>query len=414
MGSAGDKRVVVTGIGVVSPLGIGVAELGEALREGRSGIRRITGFDTSAYRSKTAGSLVDFEPREYIPPMRVRRMGQACKMTVAAGRLAIQDGGLDLDRADLSDLGISIGTGGAGTESTYRFFQGLVKSGPQATNPMLFPTTVTNAPAGMLGIEVGAAGPNTTFAQRGDAAEAAIVCAARWIRQGRARYVLAGGVDEVNEAYFRGHALFGVLSPGRSGSDEGMRPFDRSRNGFVLSEGSTVLLIESAQSARRRSARIYGEVAGWGEAAEIGHILDYPASEGAIARAMTGALESAGATPEGIGWVNASANSSRRLDPLEATAIHKVFSHRKRAVPTSSVKSYFGDGQASGALRAAASLLALQEGVIPPTLHLQEPIREGGLDHVRGSARRCPDLRAVLQDGVADGGGSMAVVFRRV
>ncbi|MCZ6602516.1 MAG: beta-ketoacyl-ACP synthase II, partial [Planctomycetota bacterium] len=186
-----------------------------------------------------------------------------------------------------------------------------------------------------------------------------------------------------------------------------------SRNGIVMTEGSTILLLEAASRAKERSAPIYGAMAGWGEASDASDLLAYPRSDAAVERALSAALRSAGIGPDKIGWLNASANSSLRLDPLEVSAISRVFAARAGGVATSSVKSYFGDSMASGALRAAASLLALRDGVIPPTLNLREPIEAAGVDHVIGAPREVNGIEAVLQDGVADGGDCLGIVFTK-
>ena len=406
-------RVVITGIGTISAAGVGREALAAALHEGRPRLRPIRAFATRGARSRLGGICEEFEPREFIPPLRARRMDRSCQMAVAAARLAVADARIDLGAFDRSAVGIAIGTGAAGTESTFAFFRGLVESGPQGTNPMVFPNTVSNAPAGTIGIELGAAGPNTTFAQRGTAAEAAIICGVRWIRRGRARVVLAGGVDEVNEAFFHAHARFGVLSPGRAGTEEGMRPFDRGRNGYVLGEGATVLVLEERGAARERSARVLGEVAGWGQATEPSGILEWAPSSDPIVRSAGAALRMAGAGPADLLWWNSSANGSRGLDPIELGAVRLLFGEGRRAPPVSSVKPIFGESISSGAVRCAVSLVAIGEGRVPPTAGLEDPEGADGIDLVRGGPREAEGLSLVLQDGVGEAGGCISLAIRK-
>jgi 3-oxoacyl-(acyl-carrier-protein) synthase len=310
---------------------------------------------------------------------------------------------------DGSDVGISIGTGGAGTESTFQFFRAMVESGPQAANPMAFPSTVPNAPAGILGIELDLRGPNTTFAQRGNAAEAAIICGARWIRHGRAVTVLAGGVDEISEPFFHGHAVHGVLTPDR------MRPYDVARSGYILGEGATLVVLESEESARSRGAPIYGEIAGWGQSTEVRDVLDYPPSADPLVRAIDRSLRMAGVRAAQIDWVNGSANGSRRLDTLELEAVRRLFAAGgSRRIPLSSVKPVFGESLGAGAVRLASTLIAMEQRFIPPTPGLEDPEEARGTDPVMGECRDVSRLDGVLQDGAADGGGCVALVLRRV
>jgi 3-oxoacyl-(acyl-carrier-protein) synthase len=271
---------------------------------------------------------------------------------------------------------------------------------------MAFPNTVPNAPAGILGIELGFRGPNTTFAQRGNAAEAAIICGARWIRQGRAPMILAGGVDEISEPFHHGHAVHGVLTR------DGMRPYDTSRNGYILGEGATLFVLESEESARTRGARIYGEIAGWGQSTEVRDVLGYPPSADPLVRAMDRSLRMAGVRAAEIDWVNGSANSSPRLDELEAEAVRRLFGAKGRRMPLSSVKPVSGESLGAGAIRLASTLIAMEGGFIPPTPNLVDPEDEEGLDLVRGACRDVPRLDGVLQNGAADGGGCVALVLR--
>lgn len=411
--------IVVTGIGTVSALGVGKEALLAALREGRCGVapippeRRDRSFAADC-RTTMAALARDFEPREFIQPMVLRRLDRAGSMTVAAGTLAVRDAGLTVDP---TRTGIVLGAGGAGIESTGAFFRVLAEQGPAAANPMIFPNTVSNAPAGQLAIALGAGGPNATFAERGVAAENAIAYAVLLLEAGRADVVLAGGVDEVNGHLIEGYERFRALSPGRSGGREAARPFDRRRNGPVLGEGATVLALEGAARAHARGARIYAEIRAIAQtsagSAGLRESRRFPRAAGGFARNVAQVLAESGAA-ERLGWVNAAASGSRPLDSLEAAALADALGERLSRVPVSSLKGAAGDGMGSGAVRAAASCLAIAHAFVPATVGLEEPdpALPPGLDLVRGAAR-AQAVEAVLQTGFAEGGSAISIVFGR-
>jgi 3-oxoacyl-[acyl-carrier-protein] synthase II len=406
--------VVVTGIGTVSALGVGKAALLAALREGRCGIaaippgRRDRSFAADS-RVSLAALARDFEPRAFVDPMALRRMDRAGAMAIAAGRLALEDSGLTVDS---TRTGIALGTGGAGIESSGAFFRVIAEQGPAAANPMIFPNTVPNAPAGQLAIALAARGPNATFAERGVAGEAAIACAALWLEAGRADAVLAGGVDELCGHLVEGYERFGALAR------EAARPFDRRRDGFVLGEGASVLVLEREDAARARGARIYARVAAIAQGFEPGPgglraTLRAPRGSAAIARTFARALAESGAAAR-LGWACASAAGSAALDAVEAGALAEALGERISGVPISSLAGAAGHGMAGGALRAAASCLAIAHGLVPACVGLEEadPALSPRLDLVRGAARERP-VAAVLETGVAEGGAAAAIVFER-
>lgn len=369
-------RVVVTGIGTISPLGLGREELVRGLREGRA--------------------ATPFEPRAFVPPMTLRRLDRSGALALAAGALACRDAGIEAGKEPA--LGVIVGAGGIGIETTGAFFRGVSESGPAAASPLLFPNTVPNAAAGQIAIALGAGGPNATFAARGVAAEAALACAASLIEMGRAEVLLAGGVAETSEFLVEGYRTYRALSKtGRA------RPFDRRRDGAVLGEGATFLVLESEARARARGARIYAVLAAAVEGAvETPSVNRYPVD----AREYADFLPRV--EPERA-WIHSCASGARALDRIEAEALAARFSR----APVSSIKGAGGESMAAGALRAAASCLAIAERFIPPTFGLDEP-EYGELDLVRGEARDAPTLDTVLQTGLAEGGAAAALIISRL
>ncbi len=386
----------MTGIGSISPLGVGKVALETAIREIGSGTGTGTGTGTAA-----------FEPREFLPPMMLRRMDRASAMAVAAGTMAVKDAGLD---AAPERTAIVVGTGCAGIQTTWDFFRTVAAQGAEAASPLLFPNTVPNAPAGHLAIALGATGPSATFAEKAIAGENAIAYGCALLAAGRADAVLAGGVDELSEPLRLAYARWRAVS--RSGA---ARPFDRARDGLTLSEGATFLVLEAEERAARRGARAFARIAGFAHGSTPVGLTDYPRSPAPFARHIARTLEAAGLRPDEIGWVHASANGTRALDALEAAALADRFAGVAPPPPVSSLKGATGEGMAGGALRAAISCLALAGGTIPASAGLAEPdpaLPLAALDLVR-EPRRAPDLRAVLQTGLGDGGGLLSLAFVR-
>jgi 3-oxoacyl-[acyl-carrier-protein] synthase II len=416
LGFRSDERAVVTGIGTISPLGVGKDALLVAMGAMRQGSRPAT----ESRKPKAEGpsplgpfGLIcnDFQPRTFIDPMVLRRLDRGSALAVAAGRLAVEDAGLEV--APIADrVGVVAGTGASGMETTGAFSRVLCAQGPAAANPSLFPNTVPNAPVGHLAIALGARGPSTTLAQKGTAGEAALALAADLVLLGRADAVLAGGVDELSECLHHGYLRFGALSA--SGA---ARPFDVHRDGLLLGEGATFLVVEREDRARARGARVYGVLAGSASANAPAPPTAYPADPRPLARCYARALEAARLAPDAIGWVSACANGTRPLDGLEAVALGLALRDAPAGTPVSSLKGALGDGMAGGATRAAAGLLALEAGLIPATAGLLTPsaIIEaalGPLALVRGEAREAR-IDAVLQTAVGDAGGIAAIVLAR-
>ncbi|MBN1254096.1 MAG: beta-ketoacyl-[acyl-carrier-protein] synthase family protein [Deltaproteobacteria bacterium] len=402
------NRVVVTGIGILSPIGIGVEEFWQSCIAGRSGIRPIQGFEVGHLRSHLGYQVEDPEYKHYIKPTNVRRMDRISRMVTASVKLAIQDAGLEMGQEDPERIGIMIGTGLGSSKTVDLFFRDLVRNGPQEVAPLLFQTSVPNAICSHASIEFGIKGINTTFSHKEVSAESAIVHAFEALRRGKAEVVLAGGGDEISEPLYNVYATLGALSPQRSPHPEGMRPFDRTRNGIVLGEGSGVVVMETLDHARGRGATIYAEVVGYGMVGWCNDgVWSYDRDGSSMARAMSQAV---GSSPQ-VDYICAAANSTQALDQAETSAIKKVFGKEAAQISVSAVKSMIGEFDASGGIRACAAVLSIHEGIIPPTINYRQPDAECDLDYTTQGAKN-KAIASALLNGFANGGTHICILFK--
>jgi 3-oxoacyl-[acyl-carrier-protein] synthase II len=400
------QRVVVTGIGCISCFGIGHRSFADRVTAGGSGIRPITGFETSQCRSHCAATIDGFDPTAFIAPLKIRRIDAVGRLALACARLLVDDAALAIGSGGTDEVGVSLGTYTAGLDSTVEYLQGLGRYGPGGVPALLFSNTVSNAPASLCAIEHGLRGPNVTFNQREASSLAALAYAAGIIREGRVAGMLSGGTDRLEETFFKVHDRFRALSPMRGG-EEVARPFDRRRNGFVLGEAGVLLLLERADTAAGRGARPYGEILGVGLTASATRPNAWPADPSGIARALRLALADAETSPDDIDMVVAAANGSR-LDRIEAEAIRDVFGDR--AVPVVSLKGAIGESGAAGSAGVVAGLLALAAGVVPPTAGFSEPDPTTGVN-VSCEARPARG-GTFLVNAIASGGTNCTLVVR--
>jgi 3-oxoacyl-[acyl-carrier-protein] synthase II len=368
------ERVAISGLGCLSSIGFDTDVFRDALICGRSGIRPITTFDTSACRAHLGGCLERFDAAQYIDPAKLRRIDLPGRLAIASCGLALRDSGLNLSSGD--EIGIALGTYTAGLHSTVEYLEGLVQGGPTGVPALLFSNTVGNAPASLCAIEFGLRGPNVTLNHREASALAGVAFASGLIRTERATAMVTGGVDVIERVFFTVHDRLRALSPMRRSPagnvrDEASRPFDRRRNGLVLGEGAFALVMEPWSRAAARAATTYGEVLGIGATASATSLNAWPTSSDELARSMRLALEDAGVEPDQVSAVFASANSTPQLDRVEAVAISEVFD--PRPVPVVSLKGALGEFGASGAASLAGALLCLARGVVPPTVGFSDP-----------------------------------------
>jgi 3-oxoacyl-[acyl-carrier-protein] synthase II len=409
------ERAVITGIGCISCFGLGSVSFIDALNAGSSGIIPITAFGTSNCRSHLAATLTGFDASRFIPPIKLRRVDSAGRIAIAASRLMVADATGSPDGRLSDDAGIALGTFSAGLDSTVEYLTGLVDKGPIGVPALLFSNTVSNAPASLCAIELGLHGPNVTFNQREASSLAAVSFGVGAIRDERTPAMISGGVDALEETFFKVHDRFRALSPmRRSPSDpageEAARPFDRGRNGPILGEGGFLLLLESASAAAGRGARVYGEILGIGASSAAAALNAWPADPSGLVRAMREALADGGVEADSIAAVMATANGSVQLDRLEAEAIDTVFAGRP--VPVASLKGAAGEFGASGAAALIAGLLSVSQGVVIPTAGFREADPACAAS-VQVSARGQPAAGdTFLVNSAASGGTQYSVVVR--
>lgn len=409
------RRVAVTGIGVVCPLGIGREEMWRSVSQGRSGAGLITLFDASDLPVRVACEAHGFEPTDFMDRRVARRMDRYAQLAVAAARLALADSGLTIDR-DGEGIGAIIGNGGSGTISREEQHRVLLERGPDRVSPFAIPLSVANMGAGQVSIQLGLRGPVTATCTACAAGTDAIGTAADIIRRGDARAMLAGGADTLISPYFvAGFDAMRVLSRRNDDPAGAARPFDRERDGFLVGEAGAVLVLEPLEDARARGATIICEVAGYGASADAHHITDPDPSGVPQARSVTAALRDAGIAPGEVDHVNAHGGASKPGDPAEVRLLQLALGEEAAArVAVSATKSMHGHCMgATGALEAAITALAVREGLIPPTINLHDVDPDCvGVDHVANVARRA-DVRVAMSTSFGLGGHNAALVLTR-
>ncbi len=413
--SDGRQRVVMTGIGVVSPLGIGREEMWSSVVAGRSGAGPITLFDTTGYDVRIACEAHGFEPTDFIDRKASRRMDRYAQLAVAAARLAVADADFTVDE-DGAGIGAIIGNGGSGTISREEQHKIMLERGPDRVSPFAIPLSVANMGAGQVSIELGLRGPVTAMCTACAAGTDAIGTAAEVIRRGDARSMLAGGGDCLISPYFvAGFDAMRVLSHRNDDPAGAARPFDQDRDGFLVGEAGAVVVLERLEDAVARGARIICEVAGYGASSDGHHITDPDPSGLPQARAMRAALDDAGLSPAEVDHVNAHGGASQPGDPAEVRMMQNVFGEEVASgVAVSATKSMHGHCMgATGALEAAITGLALHESMLPPTinLHTIDPAC-AGVDHVANVARPA-DIRVALSASYGLGGHNAVLALTR-
>ncbi len=406
------RRVVVTGVGAVTPVGLDVATTWDSLTSGRSGLGRITRFDPSPYETQIAGELKGFEPTAYMDRKEVRRTDRFTHYAVAAARQAVIDAKLE-NPSDAERIGTAIASGVGGLETLIDQVLLMEKRGPSRLSPFLITMVIANAASGQVAMELGLKGPSLTHVSACASSSHAIGESGDIIRRGQADVMVAGGSEAAVLAL--GIAAFSAMhaTSRRNDDPEGAsRPFDKDRDGFVLSEGAAVLVLEEREHARARGARIYGELVGYGATADAYHITA-PSPEGeGNARAMRMALDEAGLKPEEIDYINAHGTSTQPNDREETAAIKQVFGEHAYKLLVSSTKSMTGHLLgAAGALEAIACLLAIRDGCIPPTINYQTPDPGLDLDYVPNTAR-ARTITTALSNSMGFGGHNTSLIVR--
>jgi 3-oxoacyl-[acyl-carrier-protein] synthase II len=407
------RRVVVTGIGAVTPIGISRDAMWDGLRAGRSAVRSVTRFDASIFRSQIAAEI-DFHPSDFIEERRVRRLDRFGQFTIACGRLAVEDSGLDLAAEDRERIGSSMGTALGGVGYAEEQFLVFKTEGIRGVSPTLATNVFAGAASCNIAIEFGAQGPNSTNAMSCASGTMGIGDGFRQIRDGYADVMICGGVEApLNQLCFGAFSIIRAMSTRNGMPERASRPFDRARDGFVMGEGAAILVLEEYGRAKARGAHIYAEVCGYSFCNDAHH-MTAPRPDGTqAARAIRGALADAHVQPHEISYVNAHGSSTPLNDPTETRAIKSVFGDHAAKLQVSSTKAYYGHALgASGAMEAAICALSLERGWLPPTLNLENPDDGCDLDYIPNVGREA-STEYVLSNSFGFGGINAALVFKR-
>ena len=407
------RRVVVTGLGLVTPLGTGVEKTWKALCAGESGIGRITRFDPTGYDAQIAGEVKDFAPAQFIEKKEIKKMDTFIHYAVGASQLAVDDAKLKVVPEEATRVGVYIGSGIGGLGSIEHYHDVLREKGPGRVSPFFIPMTIINLASGQVAIRVGAKGPNSCAVTACATGNHCIGDAYRLIQRSDADVMIAGGAEAaITPLGVAGFASAKALSFRNDNPTKASRPFDKDRDGFVLGEGAGVVVLEELEHARARGARIYAEVIGYAMNSDAYHITAPPEEgEGAV-RCMEMALKDAGVAKTDIGYINAHGTSTM-ADAIETKAIKHVFGEQAYRIPVSSTKSMTGHLLgAAGGIEAVFSILALHHGVLPPTINLDHPDPACDLDYVPNTARLVK-TQVVLSNSFGFGGVNACLLFRR-
>lgn len=415
MNTAKQRRVVLTGIGLVTPLGTGVEKNWDALITGRSGIRRISRFaNVDAYPSQIAGEVPDFSPADFIEPKEIKKMDLFIQYAVAAAAMAMMDSGLKIDAELAEQVGVIIGVGLCGIDTIESTKEAILQGGPRKISPFFIPKVISNLAPGQIAIRHGAKGINLTPTSACASGTHAIGEAYHLIRRGLQDAVITGGAESaITPLAVGGFAAMKALSTRNNEPERASRPFDRDRDGFVIAEGSGVLILEERERALERGAKIYAEVVGYAANGDAHH-MTAPAPEGeGAARCMRLALKDAGLAPTDVDYINAHGTSTEYNDANETMAIKRVFGEQAAKLAVSSTKSMTGHLLgAAGAVEGVFSALTLYHGLIPPTINYDNPDPQCDLDYVPNQARRA-DVKTVLSNSFGFGGTNACVIMRR-
>jgi 3-oxoacyl-[acyl-carrier-protein] synthase II len=416
------RRVVVTGLGALTPVGNTVEEFWSALTQGKSGIGPITKFDASEkhdngeykFVTRIAGEVRNFDELKYVDKKDARRLDLYLKYAMATAVMAVEDSGLETAKIDGSRFGVLIGSGIGGISSLLEAHTTLKEKGPDRVSPFFIPMLIINMASGLVSMRFGAKGPNSAVVTACATGNHAIGDAFRLIQRGDADVMIAGGAEAiVVPLTIAGFCSMKAMSTRNDEPEKASRPFDAGRDGFVCGEGAGILVLESLEHARRRDARIYGEIVGYGMTGDAHHMTaPDPEGDGA-ARAMVGALKDAGLSPSDVGYINAHGTSTPYNDKFETIAIKRVFGEHARKLAVSSTKSMTGHLLgAAGGIEAIATVLALHHGVLPPTINYETPDPDCDLDYVPNQARK-QDVETALSNAFGFGGTNATLALRK-
>ncbi len=409
-----NRRVVVTGLGLITPLGTGVEKTWTAILKGESGIDKIVNFDASGYPCQIAGEVTDFDPLEYIDRKDAKRMDRFTQFALASAVMAVEASGLDIMEANAHRIGCLIGVGFGGMSSLERNHANLLKGGPGRISPFFVPMMIANMAAGQVCMRFGVRGPNSCVTTACAAGTHALGEAYKIIQRGDADVMLSGGCESaITPLGLGGFCSMRALSTRNDAPQQASRPFDKERDGFVMSEGAGILILEELQHAQQRGASIYAEVAGYGMSADAYHMTQPDPEARGVSLCMLNALHDATLSPEAIDYINAHGTSTPYNDKFETLAIKKVFGDHAYRVAISSTKSMTGHllGGAGG-VEGIFSTLAIAQDVIPPTINWETRDDECDLDYVPNEARYTP-VKVVMSNSLGFGGTNACLIFKQ-
>jgi 3-oxoacyl-[acyl-carrier-protein] synthase II len=408
------RRVVVTGMGLVIPTGIGVETVWKNVCEGKSGIGLLTRFDTNGFETKIAGEVKDFNPELYIDKKEIKRMDLFVQYAVAATKEALEDAQLDIAPENCEQIGVIVGTGLGGLPTLEKYHKVLLERGPSRISPFFIPMLIANLASGQIAIQFGPKGPNTCVVTACATGAHCIGDAFRAIVYGDAEAMIAGGTEaNITPLTIGGFNAMKALSTKNDEPEKACRPFEKNRDGFVVAEGAGIVILEELQFALKRNAKIYGELIGYGYTGDAYHITaPSPDGDGAV-RCMRMAIKDAGLKSEEMDYINAHGTSTPLNDLTETIAIKTVFGDYAKKIPISATKSMTGHLLgAAGSTEAIFTILAIRDGIMPPTINYEEPDPQCDLDYVPNMARRKP-LKIAMSNAFGFGGTNATLVFRK-
>ena len=407
------RRVVVTGLGTLSPVGNTVDEFWSALLQGRSGLGQITKFDTTGYPTRIAGEVRNFDPLNFVDKKEARRLDPYLQYAIASSALAVQDAAIDTGKVDGTRFGVLIGSGIGGITTLLESHRNLLEKGPDRVSPFFIPMLIANMASGLVSMRFGAKGPNSAVVTACATGNHAIGDSFKIIQRNDADVMIAGGSEAIIVPLtIAGFCSMKAMSTRNDEPTKAMRPFDATRDGFVAGEGAGILVLESLEHALARDARIYAEIVGYGMTGDAHHMTaPDPEGDGA-ARAMAAAVRDAGLDVGAVGYINAHGTSTQYNDKFETIAIKRVFGEHARRLAVSSTKSMTGHLLgAAGGVEAIATVMALHHGILPPTINYETPDPDCDLDYIPNQARK-QDVEVALSNAFGFGGTNATLAFR--
>ncbi|MBM7854394.1 3-oxoacyl-[acyl-carrier-protein] synthase II [Desulfohalotomaculum tongense] len=408
------KRVVITGMGAITPVGTGVEKFWSSLISGVSGIDRISTFDPSEYSTQIAGEVKDFTATDYIDKKEARRMDRFTQFAVAATGMALRDAELDLEKEKRERIGVIIGSGIGGMETLWQQAKTLINRGPGRVSPFLVPMMIANMGAGQVAISYGLQGPNVTAISACASSNNAVGDAFKLLQRGDADVMITGGTEApITPLSVAGFCALKAMSTRNDEPHKASRPFDAQRDGFIMGEGAGIMVMETLEHAQARGAKIYAEIVGYGSTCDAYHITAPDPEGNGAARAMQIALKDAGLQPEAVDYINAHGTSTPLNDKIETKAIKRVFGEHARKLLVSSTKSMTGHLLgAAGGVEALVCVLSIYNGIVPPTINYEVPDPECDLDYVPNQARE-KDVKVALSNSLGFGGHNVTVAFKK-